>query len=268
MELERTGPKVPFVVHHCCCQVVATGGLTSEGIFRISIASDDVELYSKNFDRGDYSLPAKDPNYAAVLLKHYLRSLPEPLCPDYETCLAAAKSDDLLAKMFASLPEVNRNVLRYLANFVCLLGDAKYVAKTKMEVPALCIVFTPATLKNPVFDYASAIRNQPLEQDFMLRLVLWIRSRFPDDSVAGFAPAETSAANKKSLRPQRRAPPAPVAAAAASTPPPPLLKKRASTLEECVTPSGGNASPGKSRKTGKSVSPNNSQRSALSPTNV
>lgn len=80
MEVQRDAHPnltVPFVVHYLCCQVIALGGHKSEGIFRISINSEDLDTYSKNFDRGDYKLPQKDPNYPAVLLKHYLRNLPE-----------------------------------------------------------------------------------------------------------------------------------------------------------------------------------------------
>ena len=80
MELQReTHPElnVPLVVHTLCSQVLILGGHKSEGIFRISINSDDLDTYSKNIDRGDYKLPPKDPNYPAVLLKHYLRNLPE-----------------------------------------------------------------------------------------------------------------------------------------------------------------------------------------------
>ncbi len=80
MELQRESHpelSVPYVVHNLCSQVLQLGGHRSEGIFRISINSDDLDLYSKNIDRGDYKLPPKDPNYPAVLLKHYLRNLPE-----------------------------------------------------------------------------------------------------------------------------------------------------------------------------------------------
>jgi hypothetical protein len=80
MELQRDTHRelsVPFVVHNLCSQVLLLGGHRSEGIFRISINSDDLDTYSKNIDRGDYKLPPKDPNYPAVLLKHYLRNLPE-----------------------------------------------------------------------------------------------------------------------------------------------------------------------------------------------
>ncbi len=64
-------------MHYLCSQVVALNGHKSEGIFRISINSEDLDTYSKSFDRGEYKLPQKDPNYPAVLLKHYLRNLPE-----------------------------------------------------------------------------------------------------------------------------------------------------------------------------------------------
>ena len=71
--------------------------------------------------------------------------------------MAAASDESKIGPLFESLPVVTQNVLKYLANFICLLGDAKFVAQTKMEVPALCIVFVPATLKNPVFDCENQI---------------------------------------------------------------------------------------------------------------
>jgi len=90
MEVQRDAhPQlaVPFVVHYLCSQVIALGGQRSEGIFRISIPSDDLDTYSKNFDRGDYRLPQKDPNYPAVLLKHYLRNLPNVSVSTFLLCL-------------------------------------------------------------------------------------------------------------------------------------------------------------------------------------
>jgi len=76
----------------------------------------------------------------------------QPLCPNYNAGLEAAKDDTKIESLFGSLPIVTQNVLKYLANFICLLGSPKYVSETKMEIGALCIVFVPATLKNPVFD--------------------------------------------------------------------------------------------------------------------
>jgi len=90
----------------------------------------------------------------------------------------------------------------------------------------------------------------------MERLVLWLRARFPDDSVGGFAPPK-----KASLRPQRRAPATPVVAIPT---PEQKLKKRGSTLSEEAVLLAGEGSP-KTRKTGKNTSPASTQRAALSP---
>jgi len=114
------------------------------------------------------------------------------------------------------------------------------------------------------FSDASAIRNQSIEQQFMQRLVLWLRARFPDDSVGGFNPPSVSS-KKSTIRPQRRAPTAPAPAAVfpvAGTPPPAMLKKRGSTVAEEVL-AAAEGSP-KTRKTGKNTSPASTQR-VLSP---
>jgi hypothetical protein len=204
--------------------------------------------------------------------------------------LDACNDDGKVAAIFEKLPVVTQKVLQYLSNFICLMGDPKHVAHTKMEIAGLCIVFVPATLKNPVFDCkllfvkifdlflylqkkkkkdASAIRNQSVEQAFMQRLVLWIRSRFPDDCVGGFNPpavAPSSAAKKSpsTIRPQRRAPVAPATPIPSAATPPAMLKKRGSTVAEDLSAIRG-GSPGKTRKTGKNVSPASTQRAALSP---
>ncbi len=101
----------------------------------------------------------------------------------------------------------------------------------------------------------------------MQRLVLWLRARFPDDSVGGFNPApipssSSSSAKKASLRPQRRAPTAPATPIPVATSPA-VLKKRSSTLSEDVA-AVGEGSP-KTRKTGKNTSPASTQRQVLSP---
>ena len=230
MERQKSGPHaslpVPYVVHYLCCKVLELKGNESEGIFRISIASEDIELYAKRFNAGDYSLPPKDPNYPAVLLKQFLRRLPSPMCPAYDQCLAA-RSDGAVATIFASLPMHNQNLLKYLSNFISLMMN--YEADTKMGLEGFCVVFSPACLVNPVFDYASAILNVSKEQDFMKILVQWIRKRYPDEAVA-----------KEPYKPPvrratlRRPPPPPPEAVVA----PPEFKKRGSSadLQNIVSP--------------------------------
>ena len=72
------------------------------GIFRISIATNaltsHVETIVKTKTYGSYSIKAKDPHTYAAILKFWLRNLPVPLFPDYETCIKAADDPNNICK--------------------------------------------------------------------------------------------------------------------------------------------------------------------------
>jgi len=74
---------VPRVVKDCA-QYLRQTGLTSEGLFRRSPNSSILRQVKEAYDRGQLvSLDSfDDPHLAAVLLKKYLRDLPEPLIPE------------------------------------------------------------------------------------------------------------------------------------------------------------------------------------------
>jgi hypothetical protein len=115
---------------------------------------------------------------------------------------------------------------------------------------------------------ASALRNQSAEQAFMQRLVLWVRAAFPDDSVAGFAtmfgttaPVAVVAVPMTSGTP----PPRPPRRATPRASSPPQLKKRVSTLTDEQSAPQDSSSPGKSRKTGKNVSPSTTMTRMVAP---
>ncbi len=98
----------------------------------------------------------------------------------------------------------------------------------------------------------------------MQRLVLWTRAKFPDDTVAGFSPSTSPptpvaiAAPERPQRPQRRVSGASNVSGGSQSPP--QLKKRLSALPEEMQAPPEESSPGKSRKTGKNVSPSNSMQ--------
>ncbi len=101
----------------------------------------------------------------------------------------------------------------------------------------------------------------------MQRLVLWVRASFPDDTVAGFATlfgtaSATPAKGTPPPRPSRRAPSSSATPRAAS---PPQLKKRGSTLTDEQAAPRDASSPGKSRKTGKNVSPSTTMTRMVAP---
>lgn len=80
--LRQTG--TPFSILPKALSHVALQGLNNEGLFRRSPSSATLRQVKEAYDRGQLvSLDSfDDPYLAAVLLKKYLRDLPEPLFPE------------------------------------------------------------------------------------------------------------------------------------------------------------------------------------------
>lgn len=82
----HTGQKaleVPAVVNILSNAIRDMGGLTAEGIFRISADSGIINALRTQFNSGNYSLELMkgNPHAAACLLKLWLRELPDPVLP-------------------------------------------------------------------------------------------------------------------------------------------------------------------------------------------
>ena len=154
-----------------------------------------------------------------MLLKHFLRRLPEAIIPRYDECIEIAQSglkDCKIETLFKALPEHNRELLKYLANFLFDLSAPENVKHTKMEMDALVVVFVPQMLRCAVADYAIALRNQSLEQNFVKALFTWIRNNsVQDEEEKAKSPAPSVISN-----PQR------------SPCGKPMMKRRKSTLED------------------------------------
>jgi Rho GTPase-activating protein 1 len=80
--LRQTG--APFVLSPNPSSHLASQGLADQGLFRRSPSSATLRQVKEAYDRGQVvSLDSfDDPHLASVLLKMYLRDLPEPLFPE------------------------------------------------------------------------------------------------------------------------------------------------------------------------------------------
>jgi hypothetical protein len=111
--------KVPFLLVNLAADLFAFGGTREAGLFRLCVGESDVLLAMKRItsDPG-YVLHDKNPHLAAVLIKRFLTSLPEPLCPwsMYESAILVAKapvSDDfVISDIFSLLPVLNQEVVK------------------------------------------------------------------------------------------------------------------------------------------------------------
>ncbi|KAI0248596.1 Rho GTPase activation protein [Lactifluus subvellereus] len=145
---------VPRVVKDCG-QYLRQTGLTDEGLFRRSPNSAILRQVKEAYDRGQVvSLDSfDDPHLAAVLLKKYLRDLPEPLFPEnlypvIQQCpVPAADARDWSAVVYIretllpALPRCHYILLSYILH---LMHDVSLHSSTNlMDAHNLTIVLCP-----------------------------------------------------------------------------------------------------------------------------
>ncbi|EJC98922.1 RhoGAP-domain-containing protein [Fomitiporia mediterranea MF3/22] len=172
-EGEKDG--LPRVVRDCI-QYLQETGLEDEGLFRRSPNSVQLRHVQEAYNRGQtVSLQSfGDPHLAAVLLKKFLRDLPEPVFPEslYDTIKRCPNSrddhDDMSAVLFIRttlLPELPPCKLILLSNILLLLHEVSLRSeKNRMDAHNLAIVLTPNLVAsgNPLKDVAiCAVEGAP-----------------------------------------------------------------------------------------------------------
>lgn len=191
---------VPEVLCYLMDRLAATGGLRSEGIFRLSIASNELQTHLGKLAAGRRDLETEDPNVYAVLLKHFFRHLPEPLCPDFGACMAVCK-DHALHDTSASLrrrKETQSPLLSLFSESTVALLEALWgrmseharqsavllfrlfntllltEKATKMSLDNLALVFVNGVLRDPDPSAMSALASQPSCQCFVTLLFSFV----------------------------------------------------------------------------------------------
>ncbi|KAI0297651.1 hypothetical protein BC826DRAFT_1090815 [Russula brevipes] len=133
---------VPRVVKDCA-QYLRQTGLTDEGLFRRSPNSSTLKQVKEAYDRGQVvSLDNfDDPHLAAVLLKKYLRDLPEPLFPNLYTPCDWSAVLYIRETLLPALPRCNYILLSYTLH---LIHEVSLRSSTNlMDAHNLTIVLCP-----------------------------------------------------------------------------------------------------------------------------
>ncbi|XP_067902049.1 rho GTPase-activating protein 1 [Heterodontus francisci] len=143
---------IPLVMEQSAAYI-KKHGLNKEGIFRRSANMYLVKEVLDKYNNGvavDFEM-YKDVHLAAVMLKTFLRELPEPLLTYnlYNQVIsfgkvAGSKQIETIAEMIGSLPEDNYTVLYYLVEFLGMIADHSEL--NKMTASNLALVFGPALL--------------------------------------------------------------------------------------------------------------------------
>eukprot|EP01120_Amphizonella_sp_Union-15-10_P013778 TRINITY_DN6494_c0_g1_i1.p1 TRINITY_DN6494_c0_g1~~TRINITY_DN6494_c0_g1_i1.p1 ORF type:complete len:697 (+),score=150.03 TRINITY_DN6494_c0_g1_i1:79-2169(+) len=134
-------------------EYIDANGLEMQGLFRIEVHKDEVLELKGQIDAGslDFS-KVKSPHVVCILIKQYLRSLPDPLIPSnkYLSFINAdsespeTKKLSLIQELIKSLPTSNQNLLHYLSAFCKRIASRS--EKNRMDFKNLSSLLAPNIL--------------------------------------------------------------------------------------------------------------------------
>ncbi|KAI6023330.1 Rho GTPase activation protein [Pisolithus marmoratus] len=156
---------IPRVVKDAI-QYIRESGLNEEGLFRRSPSSSLLKQVQEAYDRGQVvSLPTfDDPHLASVLLKKYLRDLPDPVFPEtiypiIRQCpMPSEDPTDMSTIIYIRdtlFPQLKPCVYILLSHILQLLHEVSlHSASNRMDARNLAIVICPNLVKgsNPLKD--------------------------------------------------------------------------------------------------------------------
>lgn len=162
---------VPAVIFHTLAAIRTTGGLETEGIFRISCAQDEMTALKEQLEAKDFDIKCSSPHIPAAVLKLWLRELPEPVISQdvFNEAVALAKLatvDTLrILHVYQKLPPMNQRLLEELARF--FVSIVKHTEKNRMDIKNLAIVFAPSLMRNPSSDPIELLASNKFELRFV-----------------------------------------------------------------------------------------------------
>eukprot|EP01114_Cavostelium_apophysatum_P000342 TRINITY_DN10324_c0_g1_i1.p1 TRINITY_DN10324_c0_g1~~TRINITY_DN10324_c0_g1_i1.p1 ORF type:complete len:652 (+),score=107.70 TRINITY_DN10324_c0_g1_i1:201-2156(+) len=197
---------VPIVVNDCLHFIEFQGGLETEGIFRISGSTNEINELKREYNQGNGTASLQQCNNVhsiSGLLKLFLRELPDCalLGSNYDALVEAAGFHDVNAlkvykQIIDALPKENAVLLRTLIKFL-----TRVVAKeglNKMSSTNLAIVFGP-TLVRQSAEQENLIQMAS-DNNLLLRVVQTLINRCEDIFGPDFANESNSEHSDKVSR--------------------------------------------------------------------
>lgn len=140
--------------------LIALGGITTEGIFRMSASSRIVEeVHEKAQSLGEHCLDVYKVHEVACALKKYLRESKPIIADEFKSALIATHDgtdvdEKQVRKILAQLPEDSLQCFRVLLPFLYSISEHSHT--NLMGLTNLSIIFSPIFLQDPLFDIARA----------------------------------------------------------------------------------------------------------------
>lgn len=165
--------ELPLIVPTLLRSIYENDGMHSEGIFRLSVGSEELTRIRRQLESGDFGLKEGNPHVAACLLKSWFRDLLSPVFPwsVYERCIQVGQvepwdSDNpgcaiQVKTIMQDLPPLHEKIVALLFGFLKRLADEPtYVAKTRMNLANLALVFSPGLVRSEKNDPMQMLQGQ------------------------------------------------------------------------------------------------------------
>uniref|UniRef100_A0A6B2LK19 Rho-GAP domain-containing protein n=1 Tax=Arcella intermedia TaxID=1963864 RepID=A0A6B2LK19_9EUKA len=152
------GLPVPLLVDRCVSFLMLPECLSTEGLFRISVAAPSLDKLKKQWDSGyDVEFERHDIHEVACLLKLYIRELPETLCHslksgEWQEAMLSPSPEKDIASLLSRLPPTNREIIKSL--FGLLKRVEEKSAINKMTSTNLAVCWSPTLFKEDDFGLA------------------------------------------------------------------------------------------------------------------
>ncbi|CAB5133239.1 unnamed protein product [Rhizophagus irregularis] len=193
-QMQRDGQEIPLILVKCCEAIEQSGGLRSQGLYRLSGVKSHIERLQALFDRNAEAVDLNaeehlaDVNNVTGVLKLWFRELPDPLFTRemYQDFVNASKIADDKKRVLAlhervnNLPDANYSTLKYLMGHLNkVVENQEY---NKMNEHNLSIVFGPTLMGTPLPDHsqndAAGLNDMGLQYKVVETILMSYRSIF------------------------------------------------------------------------------------------
>lgn len=166
---------IPYVLHVLTTAILENRGAQTEGIFRVPGDIDAVNSLKLCLNQGQQLPPFNDPHVPGSALKLWFRELPTPIIDAefYESCIGAFDNPPNAIACVQQLPELNRNILMFICNFLQVIGRPENQKITKMTLDNLAMVFAPNFLRSSSDDPMVIFNNTRKEMAFVRLLLMY-----------------------------------------------------------------------------------------------
>jgi len=163
--------QVPIVLKTLVELVIASGGLTAIGIFRVAAQANEITELRRQLEdsHGEFVPNVIDPHVPACLLKLWLSELRFPVIPVefYQEVTTNCRDWQKLELTIQKFPPENKNTLTFLVNFLQRIAQEE----NKMDIKNLAIVISPTLCRCPCSDPLLAMKQTIIESEVIVCLL-------------------------------------------------------------------------------------------------